>query len=469
MFGWINDCTECLVLNKFGLDIWHQIKSKANCEVEDGGFLRYKYYPDSDTVELVVAASDVLQISVDDVLFAFGDYFIDYVQDNGYSNVLECLGSNLRDWLSNLNSLHDHLQASYPKGFVAPIFWSEDDQDEAGHMDGAILVHYFSQRGSLLVPLVVGCIKKLSKVYFHIEIEMEQLQLQNEDGGVKHTTWRVTTVNPAESYKLRGKNKRYRARKDSQGDSIPGEDETISTAGTTASRYNRTFQEGGAQASKLRVEEFVKRSFQNPSCELYNALTQEQFAYLVDYWKINQTSNGLWCYEAWKIHEDDNESWAKLDDLPPKLNPATIHEDHFGGKVPQTGAYPPDENGKLQSFPPKIIVLNDITGKSTTISVPKDASLSMQDAIFNHHALDYNQVREFPPEWEEKLQSQELQLKIAVWNEEIDDSYHTFSQEELPTTSTKQLHELVPKTFDPIKLYLQCEETVLVEDDEEDL
>lgn len=469
MFGWINDCTECLVLSKFGQETWHQIKAKANCQVDDGGFLRYKYYPDSDTVELVVAASEVLGISIDDVLHAFGDYFIDYVQDNGYSNVLECLGSNLRDWLSNLNSLHDHLQASYPKGFVAPVFWSEDDKNEAGEVDEAILVHYFSHRGSLLVPLVVGCIKKLSKVYFAIDIDMEQLQLQDDAGDVKHTSWRVTTVNPEESYKLRGKKKRYRSRKDANGDSISGEDETISTAATTVSRYNRTFQEGGAQASKLRVEEFVKRSFQNPNCELYHALTQEQFVYLVDYWKTNKDSNGFWCYEAWNIHEENNESWAKLEDLPAKLNPATIHENHFGGKAPQTGAYPPDENGKLQSFPPKIIVLNDITGKSSIITVAKDPSLTMQDAIFNHPALEDDQVKVFPPEWEEKLQAQELQLKIAIWNEEIDDAYHTFSQEELPTTSTKQLYELVPKVFDPIKLYLQCDDVVLVEDNEEDI
>jgi Haem-NO-binding len=470
MFGWINDCTECLVLSKFGQETWHQIKAKANCQVEDGGFLRYKYYPDSDTVELVVAASEVLGISVDDVLHAFGDYFIDYVQDNGYSNVLECLGTNLRDWLSNLNSLHDHLQASYPKGFVAPIFWSEDDgKEEAGNVDGAILVHYFSHRGSLLVPLVVGCIKKLAKVYFNIDIEMEQLQLQDEAESIKHTSWRVTTVNPEEAYKLRGKKKRYRQRKDSNGEDVPGEDETISTAATTLSRYNRTFQEGGAQASKLRVEEFVKRSFSNTNCELYHALTQEQFVYLVDYWKTNKTSDGLWCYEAWKIHEENNESWAKLDDLPPRLNPATICEEHFGGKAPQTGAYPPDETGKLQSFPPKIVVLNDITGKSTTIIVPKDASLTMQDAIYNHQALDEHQIKTFPPEWEEKLEAKELQVSIAVWNEEIDDAHHIFSQEELPTTSTKQLFELVPQAFDPIKLYLQCDETVKVEEDEEDI
>ena len=76
MFGWINDCTECLVIEKFGQDVWHQIKDKAGCgDVPDGGFLRYKYYPDSDTVSLVVAASEVLNITVDDVLHAFGGTF----------------------------------------------------------------------------------------------------------------------------------------------------------------------------------------------------------------------------------------------------------------------------------------------------------------------------------------------------------------------------------------------------------
>ena len=59
MFGWINDCTECLVVSKFGEETWHKIKEKAECDVEDGGFLRYKYYHDSETVGLVVAASNV--------------------------------------------------------------------------------------------------------------------------------------------------------------------------------------------------------------------------------------------------------------------------------------------------------------------------------------------------------------------------------------------------------------------------
>jgi len=379
---------------------------------------------------------------------------------------LECLGSNLRDWLSNLNSLHDHLQASYPKGFVAPVFWSEDDKD-VEKTDGAILVHYFSHRGSLLVPLVVGLIKKLARVYFDIEIEMEQLQLQDEAEGVNHTSWRVTTVNPEEAFKLRGKKSKRRQRREG-GES--GEDETISTAATTVSRYERTFRGAGTQASNLRVEEFVKRSFRNPDCELYHALTLEQYIYLCEYWKENKTNEGKWCYETWAIHGAENsQTWATLDDLPPRLNPETIQELHFGGKVPKTGAFPPDENGNLQSFPPKIRVVNDITGKSKDLTVVKDSSITMEEAIYNHPDLEDTKIKEFPPEWQEQLSAGGLEIKCAVWNDEIDDAYHIFSLDDLKTTTTKQLYELVPKSFDPIKLYVQCEEAIRVDDDEEDI
>ena len=181
---------------------------------------------------------------MDDVLFAFGDYFIDYVHDNGYSNVLECLGSNLRDWLSNLNSLHDHLQASYPKGFVAPVFWSEDDEESK---TGAIMVHYFSQRGSLLVPLVVGVIKKISRCYFDIEIDMDQLQLQDENEA-KNTSWRITTVDPTLSYKLRGKKSRNKKDVKKKNEQFDDHDQnSITTSGSTCSqsRYLKVFKKGG--------------------------------------------------------------------------------------------------------------------------------------------------------------------------------------------------------------------------------
>ena len=456
MFGWINDCTECLVVSKFGEDTWHKIKEKAECTVPDGGFLRYKYYHDSETVTLVVAASEVLGITVDDVLFAFGQYFLEYVRDNGYSNVLECLGSNMRDWLSNLNSLHDHLQASYPEGFVAPTFWSEDDPE----VDGAILVHYHSRRGSLLVPLVDGLIKQIGIDYFDIEIKMDQLQLQDEEEA-RNTTWRITTVDPTLTEKLRG-NKKKRS-KNAAGD---GDDQTYTTATTT--NYQKTFREGGAQAANLRVEEFVKRSFYNENSELFHALTLEHYIYLVEFWRTTKIDD-KWCFEIWSIQDDDPKSWAALKDLPAKLNPESIEDVHFGGKAPKTGAYPPDESGILQSFPPKLRITNSSSGFSKDLIATVGSNVTLEDAFYNNEEVIDAKIKEFPPEIEEEIKNNESEIQCVVWNEETNEAYHTFSLMDLKTTTTKQLYDLVPKSFDPIMINIKSEKVMAVDDDEEDI
>lgn len=199
MFGWINDCTESLVTTKFGIEKWHEVKEKAKCKVADGGFIRHKYYSDESTVALVVAASEVLGLEVDTVLEAFGQYFMEFTRKNGYDNLLQCQGSTLRLWLSNLNALHDHLQSSLPKGFVAPVFWCEDDDSE--EHEGCILLHYYSERGSLLVPLVVGVVKEVSRYHFDLEVNMERLQMQTENEA-KFTTWRISAVDPKVQWKL---------------------------------------------------------------------------------------------------------------------------------------------------------------------------------------------------------------------------------------------------------------------------
>ena len=242
MFGWINDCTKQLIITKFGIGKWHEIKRLANCQVKDYGFIRHEYYPDSSTVDLVVAASSILGLSTEEVLEAFGQYFHEFTRTAGYENLLNCLGSNLRLWMSNMNSLHNHLQSSLPDGFVAPVFWCEDEEEtvvdiggdcgrntvdgEAAPQTNAILLHYYSKRGSLLVPLVVGVVKEVARFHFDVEIEMERLGMQgkiveekleeevDEHGEVvrsnkrksmkarEFTTWRIRALEEDQQWKL---------------------------------------------------------------------------------------------------------------------------------------------------------------------------------------------------------------------------------------------------------------------------
>ena len=71
---------EKLVICKFGIEKWHEVKEKAGCRVEDGGFIRHELFSDESTVALVVAASDVLGIPVDGILEAFGVYFMEFTR-----------------------------------------------------------------------------------------------------------------------------------------------------------------------------------------------------------------------------------------------------------------------------------------------------------------------------------------------------------------------------------------------------
>lgn len=196
MLGLINDCAEQLVITKFGLDAWHAIKESANCSVKDYGFEQHGHYPDSATVDIVVAAAAALNVTVDDVLELFGQFFLQYTIDKGYDNLLRCQGSTLRLWLSNLNAMHDHLQSSMPTGSF-PVFWCENCETNKG----SIILHYYSVRGALLGSVVVGITKEVAKTYFDVEVDMVKLATQGEEGS-ECSTWRISATDPKKKHKL---------------------------------------------------------------------------------------------------------------------------------------------------------------------------------------------------------------------------------------------------------------------------
>lgn len=88
MHGWFIDCIEKLVLAKYGHEIWVQIKHKAHCTVDIGGWVRLQFYPDEMCFNLFNATSEVIG---GDALYIFGQYFGGfYLIEHGYQNVLRC-------------------------------------------------------------------------------------------------------------------------------------------------------------------------------------------------------------------------------------------------------------------------------------------------------------------------------------------------------------------------------------------
>ena len=152
MYGLVFEILEEFVIEKHGKDVWHVIKTMAGCHVPDQSFLRRSHYADDEIFYLVHAAARVLNTSTEDLLHAFGHFMIRHHYLNGYHELLDANGATLRQWLSNLNSLHDHVAKSFADfqvSFQAPNFWCEDCEE----VEASILLHYYSFRGTRLVPM----------------------------------------------------------------------------------------------------------------------------------------------------------------------------------------------------------------------------------------------------------------------------------------------------------------------------
>jgi hypothetical protein len=63
-----------------------------------------KSYPDEITFSLVGAASEVLQLSPEAILEAFGEYWILYTADEGYKDILNIYGKTLLEFLADRES-----------------------------------------------------------------------------------------------------------------------------------------------------------------------------------------------------------------------------------------------------------------------------------------------------------------------------------------------------------------------------
>ncbi|GCB71953.1 hypothetical protein scyTo_0008982, partial [Scyliorhinus torazame] len=169
----VNHALELLILRNYGPQVWEDIKKEAQLDVE-GQFLVRIIYDDSKTYDLISAASKVLKINAGEILQMFGKMFFEFCQESGYDTILRVLGSNVREFLQNLDALHDHLATIYP-GMRAPSFRCTDADKGKG-----LLLHYYSEREGLQ-DIVIGIIKTVSQQLHGTEIDMKVVQEKSEE------------------------------------------------------------------------------------------------------------------------------------------------------------------------------------------------------------------------------------------------------------------------------------------------
>uniref|UniRef100_F6YD09 Guanylate cyclase soluble subunit beta-1 n=1 Tax=Ciona intestinalis TaxID=7719 RepID=F6YD09_CIOIN len=171
-YGFVNYALEQLVLRNFGEEIWNEIKREADLHIQ-GQFIQRIIYDDICTFDLVKAAVKVLKTDSGKILELFGNFFFQFCEESGYDVILRVLGSSVREFLENLDALHDHLSSVYP-GMRAPSF-----RCTGNGSDDTLTLHYYSERDGL-EDIVIGIVKAVTKQIHKTETEVKVIKQKDE-------------------------------------------------------------------------------------------------------------------------------------------------------------------------------------------------------------------------------------------------------------------------------------------------
>ena len=81
----------------------------------------FKTYPEQLVGKITKKALSALDMKDNEFFEEVGYYFVEFVCEFGYGDVLALLGRRLRDFLNGLDNLHEYLKYSYPR-FVS-LLW----------------------------------------------------------------------------------------------------------------------------------------------------------------------------------------------------------------------------------------------------------------------------------------------------------------------------------------------------------
>ncbi len=169
MYGLVNKAIRDLVINGYGEEKWLEICQLSDFEDED--FIDMETYPDSLTYNLVASASKVSGVDSSKILELFGEHWILYTADEGYSEIMNLTGNTFVDFINNLNILHERINNLMPR-LNAPHFQSRNETPNS------IELEYRSHREGL-IPLLRGMIIGLGK-RFEMEVNVKQIEFKNQ-------------------------------------------------------------------------------------------------------------------------------------------------------------------------------------------------------------------------------------------------------------------------------------------------
>lgn len=153
MYGMVNKGLQAYVIAAYGEERWAALRLAGGAE--PSAFVSMKPYADSVTYGLVGAVPEVLGVSAGAFLLELGRFWIGFVRERGYEDLLYLTGGDLLSALEGMDGLHARIQATFPE-LVPPSLRLERSAPPR--------LHYRSERPGL-TPFVEGLVLGLADFY----------------------------------------------------------------------------------------------------------------------------------------------------------------------------------------------------------------------------------------------------------------------------------------------------------------
>ena len=179
MYGIVNQAIEDLVKFNFGDEKWEKVKERGGVDLDF--FISNEPYDDEITFKLAKAVSEEMDITLENVLQALGEWWILKTGKEKYGGLMEAGGSNLKEFFTNLPVFHNRIMLMYPR-LTPPEFKISNKEASSIH------IHYYSQRRGL-EEFVVGLLQGLGKMY-NTPVNIEHIESRNR--GADHDVFKVS-------------------------------------------------------------------------------------------------------------------------------------------------------------------------------------------------------------------------------------------------------------------------------------
>lgn len=144
-----------MVTERYGGEAWQRVAAAAGLDGQP--FVSSESYPDDLTYRLVGSACECFGLEANELLRAFGVFWIQNVAVKAYGSLLAATGRSFKDVLLYLPNLHSRIQLVYPH-LRPPIFRCDDLAEQS------IRLHYESTRAGLSA-FVIGLVEGLAQEY----------------------------------------------------------------------------------------------------------------------------------------------------------------------------------------------------------------------------------------------------------------------------------------------------------------